>query len=224
MKAVKLALLTCQRKNYSFPNRQYNSLVSSCEDLGGVGTKSKYLMELTKEIWKYLLHHGITITAEYLPGSMNMEAYWYFKPSTSISENLSDETKTRDGSFCFSTVSLTSTVQCMKIGSIHWGNGCNAANLVQSVPLCFPTFFSDKQGFKKDSPGTTEKSVDFSSHMAVSGMVPSPSENVNRETICFATPSTSSIKSPGSYATVNNKKNIKISGLLSDKSYLQQEF
>ena len=74
MKAVKLALLTCQRKNYSFPNRQYNSLVSSCEDLGGVGTKSKYLMELTREIWKYLLHHGITITAEYLPGSMNMEA------------------------------------------------------------------------------------------------------------------------------------------------------
>ena len=119
MKVVKLALLTCQRKNYSFPNRQYNSLVSSCEDLGGVGTKSKYLMELTKEIWKYLLHHGITITAEYLPGSMNMETYWYFKPSTSISENLSDETKTRDGSFCFSTVSLTSTVQCMKIGSIH---------------------------------------------------------------------------------------------------------
>ena len=106
-------------KNYSFPNRQYNSLVSSCEDLGGVGTKSKYLMELTKEIWKYLLHHGITITAEYLPGSMNMEAYWYFKPSTSISENLSDKTKTRDGSFCFSTVSLTSTVQCTKIGSIH---------------------------------------------------------------------------------------------------------
>ena len=29
-------------------------------------TKNEYLIELEKEIWKYLLYHGITITAEYL--------------------------------------------------------------------------------------------------------------------------------------------------------------
>ena len=33
--------------------------------------------------------------------------------SISISENLSDQRKTRDGSFCFSTVSTTSTVRCV---------------------------------------------------------------------------------------------------------------
>ena len=79
--------------------------------------------------------------------------------------------------------------------------------------LCFPTFFNDKQGFKKDNPGPSEKNVDCSSHMAVSATVTNPSENVNRGTTSFATPCTSSIKRPGSDTSVNNKQNIKISGL-----------
>ena len=134
-------------------------------------------------------------------------------PSTSISENLPDQRKTRGESFCFSTISTASTEHCMETRSIQSGNGCNAANLVQSVPSCFPTFFNDKQGLKKDRPGSNEKNVDCNSHMAVSGMVPNPSENVNRETTSFATPPTSSIKLPGSDTSINNKQNIKISGL-----------
>ena len=51
-------------------------------------------------------------------------------PSTSISENLSDQRKTRDGSFCFSTVSTTPTVHCIETRSIQSGNRCNVANLV----------------------------------------------------------------------------------------------
>ena len=58
-------------ESYSFPNRQFNSLALSCED---GETENKYLIELAKEIWKYLLHHGITIIAEYLQSSMNVEA------------------------------------------------------------------------------------------------------------------------------------------------------
>ena len=46
-------------ESYSFPNRQYNSLVLSCEY--GVHQK-QCLIELAKEMWNYLLHHGITIT------------------------------------------------------------------------------------------------------------------------------------------------------------------
>ena len=70
-------------ENYSFPNRQYNSFVLFCKD---GGTKNKYLIELAKEIWKYLLHHGITITAEYLPSSMNVEANWQSRNSKDHSE------------------------------------------------------------------------------------------------------------------------------------------
>ena len=56
-------------ESFSFPNRQQNSLKMG-------GTKNKHLMELEKEIWKYLLNHGIAITAKYFSISMNMEADW----------------------------------------------------------------------------------------------------------------------------------------------------
>ena len=190
-------------ENYSFPNRQYNSLVLSCED---GGTKNKYLIELAKEIWKYLLHHGITITAENLSSSMNVEADWQSRNS-----NLSDQGKIRNESFYFLTVSATSTVHCMETRSIQSGNRCNTTYLVQSIPLCFPTFFIDKQGLKKDSPGPRWQ-------VAVSCMVRNPFENVNRETTSFTTPPTSSIKPPGSDSSINNKKNlIKIGSLDSFK-------
>ena len=36
-------------------------------------TKSNSLSILSKEIWEYLIKHGITITAEHLPGKQNLE-------------------------------------------------------------------------------------------------------------------------------------------------------
>ena len=50
------------------------------------GTKNMYLIELAKKIWKYLLHHGTTITADYLPSSMNVEADWQSRNSKDHSE------------------------------------------------------------------------------------------------------------------------------------------
>ena len=70
-------------ESFSFPNRQCNNLALSCEE---GETKNKYLIELAKEIWKYLLHHGITITEEYLPSSMNVEADWQSRNSKVHSE------------------------------------------------------------------------------------------------------------------------------------------
>ena len=49
-------------------------------------TKNKYLIELAKEIWKYLLHRGITIIAEYLPSSMNLGTDWQSRKSKDHSE------------------------------------------------------------------------------------------------------------------------------------------
>ena len=37
------------------------------------GTKNQELTAISKEIWQYLLKQKVTITAEYLPGSMNVE-------------------------------------------------------------------------------------------------------------------------------------------------------
>ena len=38
------------------------------------GSKNQELTAISKEIWQYLLKRKITITAEYLPGSINVEA------------------------------------------------------------------------------------------------------------------------------------------------------
>ena len=38
------------------------------------GTRNQLLVQISKEIWEYLLEKGIAITAEYLPGALNREA------------------------------------------------------------------------------------------------------------------------------------------------------
>ena len=77
MKAVELALLA-YHKHFQMKAIHFQidntTILSYVVKIGR--TKNKYLMELPKEIWKYLLHHGITITAEYLPSSMDVEADW----------------------------------------------------------------------------------------------------------------------------------------------------
>ena len=40
------------------------------------GTKNPELMQISKEIWEFLLGHWITITAEHLPGNLNCIADW----------------------------------------------------------------------------------------------------------------------------------------------------
>ena len=38
------------------------------------GAKNPELMQISKEIWEFLLGQGITITAEHLPGNLNCNA------------------------------------------------------------------------------------------------------------------------------------------------------
>ena len=87
MKVVKLALLAhhkhFQMKAIYF---QIDNTAALSYLLKMGGTKNKYLIELAKEIWNYLLHHEITITAEYLPSSMNVEADWQSRNSKDHSE------------------------------------------------------------------------------------------------------------------------------------------
>ena len=78
MKVVKLASLAnhkhFQMKTIHF-QKDNTTALSYLVKMGG--PKNKYLLELAKEVWKYLLHHRITITAEYLSSSINMEVDWW---------------------------------------------------------------------------------------------------------------------------------------------------
>lgn len=46
---------------------------STLRNMGG-GAHNKLLSDFPKEIWNYLLNHGIMITLEYLSGILNLEA------------------------------------------------------------------------------------------------------------------------------------------------------
>ena len=91
-------------ESYSFPNRQYNSLVLSW---GGQNRENqKQVFNRIRK--KYLLHHGITITTEYLPSSMNVEADWQSRNSKDhsqwkllpeIFQRMSEKGQTRNGLF-----------------------------------------------------------------------------------------------------------------------------
>ena len=50
------------------------------------GTTDKTLVDLSKDIWKYLILKQITITAEYLPGILNTRADWQSRHSKDFSE------------------------------------------------------------------------------------------------------------------------------------------
>ena len=40
------------------------------------GTQNQLLVQISKEIWKYLLSKGITVSSEYLPGALNKDFVW----------------------------------------------------------------------------------------------------------------------------------------------------
>ena len=76
LRAVKYAILTFSRlhlKGQSI-HIQMDSIVVLSYLVKIRGTRNKYLTVLSKKIWDYLLSKEITITAEYLPGLLNVEA------------------------------------------------------------------------------------------------------------------------------------------------------
>ena len=50
------------------------------------GTKNPELMQISKEIWEFLLGQRIVITAKHLPGNLNCKADWEFQHQKDSSE------------------------------------------------------------------------------------------------------------------------------------------
>ena len=76
LRAVKYAILTFSRlhpKSQSI-HIQMDSIIVLSYLVKMRGTRNKYLTVLSQEIWGSLLSKEITITAEYLPGLLNVEA------------------------------------------------------------------------------------------------------------------------------------------------------
>ena len=67
----------------SFSNRQHHCHTQFCEN---DRKRNQRLLNLSKEIWQYLLKHEITVTAKYLSSSLNVEADWQSQNSRGSSE------------------------------------------------------------------------------------------------------------------------------------------
>ena len=75
--AIKFAILTfAEMWKMSAVHIQVDNMTALSYLLKMGGTKNPELMQISKEIWEFLLGQGITITAEYLPGNINYKADW----------------------------------------------------------------------------------------------------------------------------------------------------
>ena len=75
--AVKLAIQTfIKYRDVKAIHPQVENIVALTYLMKIRGTQNLKMVELTKEIWDYLLNWGITITAEYLPSELNLAADW----------------------------------------------------------------------------------------------------------------------------------------------------
>ena len=87
LKTVKLAILTFKKQkslkavHFQIDNTTVQPYLAKMR-----GTGNQMSLKVSKEIWQYLLNHQITITAEYLSGSLNVEADWQSQNSRDPSE------------------------------------------------------------------------------------------------------------------------------------------
>ena len=128
------------------------------------GAKNSDLMQISKEIWEFLLRQGITITVKHLPGNLNCKAdwesyhqkkssEWKLVPSDFLQDlsNIGEETKNRP--VCFKVVKSTSTLLLLEAGSQQTCHGSSSTELVLQQPICIPSICLDSQSTEKSREG-----------------------------------------------------------------------
>ena len=152
------------------------------------GTGNQMLQKLSKEIWQYLLKHQITVTAEYLPSSLNVEADWQSRNSSDPSGwklcpkvfqvSLPEERNVQNRLVCIKAISPTTPVLCLETRSFQPGNRCPTADLGQSIPLCISPILPYSTSLEKSELPPSRKTVACHTNLAVSDLVPPTTRNV----------------------------------------------
>jgi len=112
-------------------------------------TKNEILTKVSKQIWGYLLEHQITITAEYLPGILTVEA-------DAMSLNVKDSSEWKLDHQVFWDLCRARLTPCTDLfasrlshlledRSIQQGSGCSSSTLDSHLRVCFSTFLLNKQ-------------------------------------------------------------------------------
>ena len=152
LKVVKLALMSFHKQiKMKAVHFQINKTTALMYLLKMGGTGNKGLLDLSKDTRDYILKNGITITAEYLPSCLNVEADWQSKNPRDSSEwellpQIFHQICQIKGTpeICISVVTSASKIFCLETGSIQSGYGRNAASVGKQIFLCIPTFLNDQ--------------------------------------------------------------------------------
>ena len=75
--AIKLALLTFSKKfNLKSVHFQVDDMIALSYLMKIEGTQNKEMIFISKEIWEFTMSKEIMLTAEYLPGRLNVRVDW----------------------------------------------------------------------------------------------------------------------------------------------------
>ena len=222
MIAVKLALLTFMKtRKVTSVHFQIDNIVALTYVIKMGGLHNQELLNLAKDIWEYAFHHMITITAEYIPSHLNVEADWESRNKVhkrvktgprNISSNNIDIGHPRHRFVRFQVVTTTPSLHGLETRSRQQRNRCNATDLEEPVSICLSTRFNDRTSTSQSSERTGSNS-DSNTSMAKPAMVCHFTEHVSEEPIAVTSDKEFVKKSNGSGTLISQKTITKISGM-----------
>lgn len=126
------------------------------------GTQNVQLIQLAKDMWTFLLSKGVTITAEHLPGKLNVKADWMSRNFRDFSEwllapwvfqILCKRWGTPDVDLFASRLFHQVPSYVLETGSGMLGSGCTTTTLGKSLPLCISSVFANREGVSEGQAG-----------------------------------------------------------------------
>jgi len=142
------------------------------------GTVSMKMVKMSKEIWNFLFQNGIPITAEYLPGSLNVEADWESRnaraKTSGVQEVVPKVRDTNNRPVCIETFKTNSKLLFLETRPVLPRGGCNATGVASgSNSIRLSSLFSNQQGLEESSEQTDLNTYSDNSSLAISSMVSS---------------------------------------------------
>ena len=146
------------------------------------GTHSHTLMQLTLEMWSWCMQRKIFLSAEHLPGKLNLIADQKSRAMADSSEwklnlNVFQQVMSSLGPcqidfFCLKAYCSAPSVHELEARSGISGNGCSESKLGNKKMFCFSSFFPDREVSSKSEAGESSRISTDCTCMANTTVVP----------------------------------------------------
>ena len=147
------------------------------------GAKNLELIQISKEVWEFLLVQGITITAEHLPGNLNSKADWESRHQKDSSEwklcllifrkicQILGE-KNRNRPAYFKVANSASKLLLWEAGSQQFWHRCSSTEMVLQESICIFSICLDSQSTERGRGRESTFSYNTNSKLADLKLLP----------------------------------------------------